>query len=82
MQIDAIVQHQVAQTARDEVEVRLVVRRPLTPAEEAHIVTAATQGLGGEHRVRIVYRSEIPRQVSGKFAEFTNEFENPPAVPR
>ena len=82
MQVDAIVQHQVAQTARDEVELRLVVRRPLTPAEEAHIVTAATQGLGGEHRVRLVYRSEIPRQASGKFAEFTNEFENPPAAPQ
>ena len=82
MQIDAIVQHQVAQTARDEVEIRLAVRRPLTPAEETHIVTAATHGLGGEHRVQIVYRAEIPRQVSGKFAEFTNEFENPPAAPR
>ena len=82
MQIDAIAQHQVVQTARDEVEIRLVVRRPLTPAEETHIVTAATHGLGGEHRVQIVYRAEIPRQVSGKFAEFTNEFENPPAAPR
>jgi len=82
MQVGAIVQHQVAQTARDEVEIRLVVRRPLTAAEEAHIVTAATQGLGGGHRVRLAYRTEIPRQASGKFAEFTNEFENPPAAPR
>lgn len=81
MQVDAIVQHQVAQTALDEVEIRLVVRRPLTAAEETHIVAAATHGLGGAHRVRITYRSEIPRQASGKFAEFTNEFENPPAAP-
>ena len=82
MQVDAIVQHQVAQTALDEVEIRLVVRRPLTPAEEAHIVAAASRGLGGAHRVRLAYRSEIPRQASGKFAEFTNEFANPPAAPR
>ena len=81
MQVDAIVQHQVAQIGRDEVEIRLVVRRPLTPAEEAHIIAAATGGLGGEHRVRLAYRSEIPRQASGKFAEFANEFENPPAAP-
>ena len=82
MQVDAIVQHQVAQTALDEVEIRLVVRRPLTPAEEAHIVAAASRGLGGAHRVRLAYRSEIPRQASGKFAEFTNEFANSPVAPR
>jgi hypothetical protein len=61
------------------VEIRLVVRRPLTPAEESHIIAAATRGLGGEHRVHLANRSEIPRQASGKFAEFTNEFANPPA---
>jgi len=82
MQVDAIAQHQVAQIARDEVEIRLVVRRPLTPAEEAHIIAAASRGLGGEHRVRIAYRAEIPRQASGKFAEFANEFENAPAGAR
>ena len=82
MQVGAIVQHQVAQTAPDEVEIRLVVRRPLTAGEEAHIVAAATSGLGGEHRVRLVYRSDIPRHPSGKFAEFANEFANPPAAPR
>ena len=78
MQIDAIVQHQVAQTALDVVEIRLVVRRPLTVAEEAHVIGAATRGLGGAHKVRLVYRPEILRQASGKFAEFVNEFENPP----
>jgi len=81
MQVDAIVQHQVAQTALDQVEIRLAVRRPLTVAEEAHIIEAATQGLGSAHKVRVVYRSEILRQASGKFAEFINEFENPPTLP-
>jgi len=78
MQVDAIVQHQVAQTDLDQVEIRLVVRRPLTVTEEAHIIGAATRGLGGAHKVQLVYRSEILRQASGKFAEFVNEFENPP----
>jgi phenylacetate-CoA ligase len=76
--IGAIVQHQVAQTALDEVEFRLVVRRPLTAEEEKFIIDTATTSLGGAHRVRLVYRTEIPRQPSGKFAEFTNEYENPP----
>jgi phenylacetate-CoA ligase len=78
MQVDAIVQHQVVQTDLDQVEIRLVVRRPLTVAEEAHVIGAATRGLGGAHKVQLVYRSEILRQASGKFAEFINEFENPP----
>lgn len=78
MQVDAIVQHQVAQTALNEVEIRLVVRRPLTATEEAHVAGAATRGLGGGHKVKLVYRPEILRQASGKFAEFINEFENPP----
>lgn len=77
MQVDAIVQHQVAQTALDVVEIRLVVRRPLTTTEEAHVIGAATRGLGGQHKVQIVYRPEILRQASGKFAEFVNEYENP-----
>lgn len=76
MRIDAIVQHQVAQTALDQVELRLVVRRPLTPAEEAHILASAREGLGPAHQPRIVYRDEIRRQASGKFAEFTNEYES------
>jgi len=78
MQVDAIVQHQVAQTDLDQVEIRLVVRRPLTVMEETHVIGAATLGLGGAHKVQLVYRSEILRQASGKFAEFVNEFENPP----
>lgn len=75
MRVDAIVQHQVAQTASDQVELRLVVRRPLTPAEEAHILAAAQAGIGPAHRISIVYRDEIRRRSSGKFAEFTNETE-------
>lgn len=83
MRVDAIVQHQVAQTAADRVELRLVVRRPLTEAEEAHILSAARTGIGPAHEVTLVYRDEIRRQPSGKFAEFTNEWESlrPPPGP-
>ncbi len=76
MRVEAIVQHQVAQTALDRVELRLVVRRPLTAAEETHILSAARAGIGPEHEITIVYRDEIRRQPSGKFAEFTNEWES------
>jgi phenylacetate-CoA ligase len=77
--MSAIVQQQAVQTALDEVEIRLVVRRPLTAAEEKFIIDTATTALGGAHWVRLAYRSEIPRGPGGKFAEFTNEYENPPA---
>lgn len=73
MRIPAIIQHQVAQVAPDQIEIRLVVRRPLTAAEEAHILAAARAGIGAAHTIRLSYRDEIRRQNSGKFAEFSNE---------
>ena len=73
MKLDAIVQHQVAQTAVNQIEIRLVVRRPLTITEETQLLSIARAGLGTAHELRIVYCKEILRQKSGKFAEFTNE---------
>jgi phenylacetate-CoA ligase len=77
MKLDAIVQHQVAQTAVNQIEIRLVVRRPLTVAEETQLISIARAGLGTAHELRIVYCKEILRQESGKFAEFTNELNLP-----
>lgn len=71
--VDAVAQHQVAQVAADTVEIRLVVRRPLTDAEEARIRDAAAAALGGDFRVRIAYREMIARDASGKYAEFRYE---------
>ncbi|NDI16577.1 MAG: phenylacetate--CoA ligase family protein, partial [Verrucomicrobia bacterium] len=77
MKLDAIVQHQVAQTAINQIEIRLVVRRPLTITEETQLLSIARAGLGTAHELRIVYCKEILRQESGKFAEFTNELNLP-----
>ena len=70
MQVDAIMQHQVAQTAANEIVLRLVVRRPLTAAEETHILSSAADALGHPFDLSIVYVDEIARKPSGKFAEF------------
>jgi phenylacetate-CoA ligase len=70
MQVDAIMQHQVAQTAANEIVLRLVVRRPLTAAEETHILSSAAAALGHPFDLSIVYVDEIARKPSGKFAEF------------
>jgi hypothetical protein len=70
MQVDAIMQHQVAQVAANEIVLRLVVRRPLTMAEEAHILSSAANALGHPFDLSIVYVDGIARKPSGKFAEF------------
>jgi len=77
MQVRAILQHQVVQTAPDQVCFRLVVARPLTPAEERHVIDVATQALGGGLRVGIDYVAEITRGPNGKFAEFERLFQPP-----
>ena len=73
MQVRAIRQHQVVQTAVDQVCFRLVVARPLTAEEEGHIVESATEALGGAFAVAIEYVDEIVRGPTGKFAEFERQ---------
>lgn len=77
MQVRAILQHQVVQTAPDQVCFRLVVARPLTPAEEQHVIAVATKALGGSLQVSLGYVTEITRSPSGKFAEFERLFPLP-----
>lgn len=70
MQVGAILQHQVVQTAPDLVCFRLVVARPLTPDEERHVFGVATHALGGDLRISLEYVVEISRVPTGTFAEF------------
>jgi len=79
MQVGAILQHQVVQTAPDQVCFRLVVARPLTPDEERHVIEVATKALGGGLRVGIEYVAGISRGPHGKFAEFQRLFPLPTA---
>ena len=71
--VPAIRQFQVAQTARDTIEVRLVVRVPLTAEEEAFITGLVRADLDARFRVNIVYVDTIPRASSGKSQEFKCE---------
>ncbi|MGH7123493.1 MAG: hypothetical protein ACREFI_03915, partial [Stellaceae bacterium] len=71
--IAAIVQHQVAQVSRDELEIRLVVRRPLAPEEETEIIDRVRKNYGDAFRYRLAYRDEIPRAAGGKYFVFRSE---------
>jgi phenylacetate-CoA ligase len=71
--IAPIVQHQIAQTGRDELEIRLVVRRRLTREEEAAVTGLVNKNYGGGFRCRISYRDEIPRAAGGKYFVFRSE---------
>jgi len=71
----AIVQHQIVQRSLEELEFRLVVRRPLTAAEETRLAEILTRNLGHPFRVRFRYLDAIPRAPSGRFFEFLSELE-------
>ena len=71
--IASIVQHQIAQVSRDALEIRLVVRRALTPGEEAAVIDRVNRNYGGGFRCGISYRDEIAREAGGKYFVFRSE---------
>ncbi|NQV80043.1 MAG: phenylacetate--CoA ligase family protein [Alphaproteobacteria bacterium] len=68
----AIRQFQVRQPTADKLEVRFVVRRPLTPEEEAYTRRALTDYLGYPFAIEIIYVDALPRAASGKWEEFVS----------
>lgn len=74
MGVRAIRQHQVVQTSPDEICLRLVVARPLAPAEEVFIASKVDEALGGLFRISIEYVGSIERKPGGKYAEFERAF--------
>jgi phenylacetate-CoA ligase len=74
-EIAPILQLQVAQTGPNRLEVRLVVARALTAAEEAAVAEHLCNSL--RHRFDIAFRyvGEIPRGPTGKFEEFVSELD-------
>ncbi len=69
----AIRQFQVVQTAPEVLDVRLVVERALSGAEEAHTREALLHFLGHPFEVRFSYVDEIPRSPGGKYEDFRSE---------
>lgn len=72
-EIQAIIQHQLAQTAPEMLEYRLVVHRPLTAEEEAQLTRQVQRNLGHPFQVRFRYVNSIARSASGKYLAFINE---------
>ena len=62
-----------AQVSRDELEIRLVARRALTPDEEAAVIDRVNRNYGGDFRCQISYCREIPREAGGKYFVFRSE---------
>lgn len=75
MKVSSIRQHQVIQTRRDHVCLKLVVAKPLTRDEESYVIKSASDALGSAFSVSIQYVDEILRSPNGKFAEFERRLE-------
>ncbi len=69
----AIVQMQMVQTSRSRMELRVVLSRPLTAAEERELRESFTRSLGYPFEIAIVAVDDIPRAASGKFQKFRSD---------
>ena len=72
-EIPEIRQFQIVQHSLEDVEIKLVAERPLTPEEEQRVCGWFHQRSGHAFPVRITYHEEIPRGPSGKFEDFRSE---------
>jgi len=68
-----ILQHQVAQVGLEDIEVRLVVSRPLRAEEEDRLANHIRVNLMYPFRVSFRYVAAIARGPTGKFEEFLSE---------
>ncbi len=66
-------QFQVVQKTLQEIEVALVVARPLTSAEEDTLRVLIIRNLAHPFTVSFVYRDDIPRSAGGKYEDFRSE---------
>ena len=69
----SIIRGQLAQVAFDTIELRLVVRAPLTEAEEDELHRRIEDDVGAELFLRVVYLDDLPRSEGGKFETFRCE---------
>lgn len=72
-EIPEIRQFQIVQHSLDDIEIKLVAERPLTPEEEQRVCGWFHQRSGHAFPVRVTYHQEIPRGPSGKFEDFRSE---------
>ncbi len=68
--VTVVRQSQWVQTARDAIELRVVLERPLTVAETQQAIDIVRETLGFPYRVDIIAVEAIARGPTGKFEEF------------
>lgn len=68
--VPAVRQSQWVQTARDAIELRVVLERPLTAAETQKAIDIVRETLGFPYRVEVKPMEAIARGPTGKFEEF------------
>lgn len=66
-------QFQVVQKTLQDIEVALVVARPLTAGEEMVLRALIVKNLKHPFTVSFVYRDDIPRSAGGKYEDFRSE---------
>jgi len=71
--VPAVRQFQVVQKTWQDIEVALVVTRPLTADEEQRLRALILKNLGGSFVLTFVYRDSIPRTAGGKYEDFRSE---------
>jgi phenylacetate-CoA ligase len=70
-EIAPVRQYQVVQEGRQQVEMRLVVERPLTSHEEENLIAHVQASLRYPFAIRLSYfENKIPADATGKFEEF------------
>jgi len=72
-QIAPIRQFQLVQKTLEELELRLVMPRPLSEDEEQVMRRFMLDKFGYPFNVEIVYHDDLPRAANGKFEEFRSE---------
>jgi phenylacetate-CoA ligase len=75
--VRVIVQHQIVQRTRTDIDLNLVTRRPLTPDEEQDVFKSLAKRLGEGYRYRVVYVDSIPRNREGKYEDFRSDLTPP-----
>lgn len=68
-----VVQFQVVQRTLYDLEIKLVTRAPLAPAQEEQIRQTLKKSLGEHFSVVITYHDAIARTASGKYVDFVSE---------
>jgi phenylacetate-CoA ligase len=68
-----IEQFQFIQKTLEDIEIKLVARRPLTREEDQNLRTLIWSRLGHPFNLTFSYHTEIPRSAGGKYEDFKSE---------